>query len=90
MISGFLAPFADPARAQAVQAMVASMDPAVTVSIRADLARLQAPTLIVWGTDDEFFGVDWAHWLAETIPAPPSCGWWRGPGCSTRWSARPS
>jgi pimeloyl-ACP methyl ester carboxylesterase len=68
VISGFLAPFADPARAQAVQAMVASMDPAVTVAIRSDLARLQAPTLIVWGTADEFFGVDWAHWLAETIP----------------------
>ena len=70
VISGFLAPFADPARARAVQAMVASMDPAVTVAIRADLARLHAPTLIVWGTADEFFGVDWAHWLAETIPGP--------------------
>ncbi|MGH3399625.1 MAG: alpha/beta fold hydrolase [Streptosporangiaceae bacterium] len=68
VISGFLAPFADPVRARAVEAMVASLDAAVTVAIRADLARLQAPTLIVWGTDDEFFGVDWARWLAGTIP----------------------
>src|SRR3984893_3082138 len=33
----------------------------------------QAPTLIVWGTDDVYFPVKWAHWLAETIPGakPP-------------------
>ncbi|HEX3488410.1 MAG TPA: alpha/beta hydrolase [Streptosporangiaceae bacterium] len=68
VISGFLAPFADPARAQAVEAMVASMDPAVLVPIRAGLARLQAPTLLVWGTADQFFGVSWARWLADTIP----------------------
>lgn len=68
VISGFLAPFADPGRARAVEAMVASLDSAVTVAIRADLARLHAPTLIVWGTADEFFGVEWARWLADTIP----------------------
>jgi pimeloyl-ACP methyl ester carboxylesterase len=68
VITGFLAPFADPARAEAVQAMVAAMDPAVLVGIRADLARLQAPTLLVWGTADEFFDLSWARWLARTIP----------------------
>lgn len=68
VISGFLGPFADPARARAVEAMVASMDSAVLVPIRAGLAQLQAPTLIVWGTADPFFGVSWARWLADTIP----------------------
>ena len=29
---------------------------------------MQAPTLIVWGTDDVYFDVQWSHWLAETIP----------------------
>jgi len=38
------------------------------VPIRAGLAQLQAPTLIVWGTADQFFGVSWARWLADTIP----------------------
>jgi pimeloyl-ACP methyl ester carboxylesterase len=32
------------------------------------LRRLKAPTLIVWGTDDVYFPVKWAHWLAEAIP----------------------
>ena len=29
---------------------------------------LNAPTLIVWGTDDIYFDVKWSHWLADTIP----------------------
>lgn len=32
------------------------------------LGRITAPTLIVWGTDDVFFDVDWAHWLRGRIP----------------------
>jgi pimeloyl-ACP methyl ester carboxylesterase len=32
------------------------------------LARLQVPTLIVWGTGDLFFGRKWAYWLRDTIP----------------------
>jgi pimeloyl-ACP methyl ester carboxylesterase len=32
------------------------------------LARLQVPTLIVWGTGDIFFRRKWAYWLRDTIP----------------------
>ena len=32
------------------------------------LARLQVPTLIVWGTGDRFFHRKWAYWLRDTIP----------------------
>jgi pimeloyl-ACP methyl ester carboxylesterase len=32
------------------------------------LARLQVPTLIVWGTGDKFFRPKWAYWLRDTIP----------------------
>jgi pimeloyl-ACP methyl ester carboxylesterase/ketosteroid isomerase-like protein len=68
-IRGFFASFdASPARAEAIQDYVAGMDNGVTVAIRDDLARLLAPTLIVWGTADEFFDVTWARWLAQTIP----------------------
>jgi pimeloyl-ACP methyl ester carboxylesterase len=38
------------------------------VAIRDGLARLQARTLIVWGTGDGFFDLTWARWLADTIP----------------------
>jgi pimeloyl-ACP methyl ester carboxylesterase len=72
-VSSFLAPFGDPARAEALQAYVARMDSAVTVAVRDDLARFDRPTLIVWGTADEFFDVRWAHWLADTIPGTVRC-----------------
>jgi pimeloyl-ACP methyl ester carboxylesterase len=39
-----------------------------TLAVEAQLRKLQAPTLIVWGTDDVYFDVQWSHWLAETIP----------------------
>ena len=29
------------------------------------LARLDVPTLIVWGTGDEFFELSWAYWLRD-------------------------
>ena len=32
------------------------------------LARLQVPTLIVWGTGDRAFRTKWAYWLRDTIP----------------------
>jgi pimeloyl-ACP methyl ester carboxylesterase len=68
-VDGFFGPFRDSrANAEALQAYVASMDSGVTVAIRDELARFASPTLIVWGTDDVFFDVAWARWLAATIP----------------------
>lgn len=73
-IAGFFAPFAaSTGCAQAVQGFVAAMDNSVTVAIADALARFRAPTLIVWGTGDEFFDVAWARWLAETIPGTVRC-----------------
>jgi pimeloyl-ACP methyl ester carboxylesterase len=73
-VGGFFAPFAASApRAEAVQSYVAAMDNRVTVAVRDDLARFRSPTLIVWGTADEFFDVAWARWLAETIPGTVGC-----------------
>ncbi len=72
-VASFFAPFADQPTAEALQAYVAGMDSAVTVAVRDDLARFDRPTLIVWGTADDFFDVAWAHWLAETIPGTVRC-----------------
>jgi pimeloyl-ACP methyl ester carboxylesterase len=38
------------------------------LAIEPALARLQVPTLIVWGTGDKFFPRKWAYWLRDTIP----------------------
>ena len=47
---------------------IAAFDNRQTVAIEPLLRKLEAPTLIVWGTGDEFFSVDWACWLRDTIP----------------------
>jgi len=72
-LSSFFTPFAARSGAEALQAYVAAMDCSATVGIRADLTRFEAPTLVVWGTGDDFFDVRWAHWLAETIPGTVRC-----------------
>jgi pimeloyl-ACP methyl ester carboxylesterase len=38
------------------------------VSIEPKLRQVKAPALIMWGTDDVFFDVKWAHWLKKTLP----------------------
>lgn len=38
------------------------------VAVEPQLKALEVPTLIVWGTGDEFFGLEWARWLHDTIP----------------------
>jgi pimeloyl-ACP methyl ester carboxylesterase len=60
-------------RTRDLQRFVAAFDHKHTVVIEPRLRQLQAPTLIVWGTDDVYFPVKWAHWLAEVIPGakPP-------------------
>jgi pimeloyl-ACP methyl ester carboxylesterase len=60
-------------RTHDVQRFVAAFDHHHTVAIEPRLRQLRAPTLIVWGTDDIYFPVKWAHWLAEAIPGakPP-------------------
>jgi pimeloyl-ACP methyl ester carboxylesterase len=51
-----------------LQRFVAAFDHKHTLAIEPQLRTLKAPTLIVWGTDDIYFPVKWAYWLAETIP----------------------
>jgi pimeloyl-ACP methyl ester carboxylesterase len=60
-------------RTRDLQRFVAAFDHKHTVVIEPRLRQLRAPTLIVWGTDDVYFPVKWAYWLAEAIPGakPP-------------------
>src|SRR5467141_924790 len=60
-------------RTHDLQRFVVAFDNKHTRVIEPQLRELRAPTLIVWGTNDAYFPVKWAHWLAETIPGakPP-------------------
>jgi pimeloyl-ACP methyl ester carboxylesterase len=55
-------------RTRDLQRFLAAFDNAHTRAVEARLKTLTAPTLIVWGTDDVYFDVEWSRWLAETIP----------------------
>jgi len=55
-------------RARHFERMLAAIDPAEMSGVGDALRRLDTPTLLVWGTGDEGFGVKWAYQLQETIP----------------------
>ncbi len=55
-------------RTRDLQRFLAAFDNSHTVAIQDKLKSLQAPTLIVWGTDDVYFDLKWSHWLADNIP----------------------
>jgi pimeloyl-ACP methyl ester carboxylesterase len=55
-------------RTRDLERFVNAFDNKHTVAIEPKLRTLEAPTLIVWGTDDVFFDVKWSHWLSKTIP----------------------
>ena len=54
--------------ARKIERFVADQDCCHTVAVEPLLRRLEAPTLIVWGTADIFFPLKWAYWLFDTIP----------------------
>jgi pimeloyl-ACP methyl ester carboxylesterase len=60
-------------RTKDLERFVLAFDHKHTLAIEPQLRKLRAPTLIVWGTDDVYFPVKWARWLADAIPGakPP-------------------
>lgn len=55
-------------RTHDLQRFLAAFDNRHTLAIEDRLKKLNAPTLIVWGTDDVYFDVKWSRWLADIIP----------------------
>ena len=60
--------FGTPELARQNQRIMTSLRARDLLAIEPALARLQVPTLIVWGTGDIFFRRKWAYWLRDTIP----------------------
>ncbi len=57
-----------PESARQFQRLMTSMHARDLLAVEPALARLQVPTLIVWGTGDTAFRRKWAYWLRDTIP----------------------
>src|SRR5579864_2563340 len=61
--------FATPEATKALERWLVSFeDASQTREIEPLLRKLTAPTLIVWGTGDNFFPLKWAYWLKGLIP----------------------
>jgi pimeloyl-ACP methyl ester carboxylesterase len=60
--------YATPESTRNLERFLVAQDCRHTVVVEPLLRQLQAPTLVVWGTDDIFFPVKWAYWLRDTIP----------------------
>jgi pimeloyl-ACP methyl ester carboxylesterase len=54
--------------ARKYQRLLASLRARDLLAVEPALARLEVPTLIVWGTGDNNFRRKWAYWLRDTIP----------------------
>ncbi len=57
-----------PESARQFQRLMTSLHARDLLAVEPALARLQVPTLIVWGTGDRAFRLKWAYWLRDTIP----------------------
>lgn len=67
-VRDFLEPvLGTPERALAFERLVAGLEPSDVLASEPALAGLDVPTLVVWGTGDEFFEVSWAYWLRDHI-----------------------
>ncbi len=67
-IETYLRPLLEATRLKDFERFLAAFDNKHTLAIEGGLKRFTAPTLIVWGTDDVYFPVEWARWLAAAIP----------------------
>jgi pimeloyl-ACP methyl ester carboxylesterase len=66
-IREYLAPFKDVALGRALEKQMLALHAADLMAIEPQLRALEVPTVIAWGTDDRFFPIERAHWLADTI-----------------------
>jgi pimeloyl-ACP methyl ester carboxylesterase len=69
VVDAFLRPaLGTPDAAQRFEHLIAGLEPSALLAAESALRELTVPTLVVWGTADEFFELRWAHWLRDTIP----------------------
>ncbi len=68
MVRAYIEPLAGTVEsAKQFERMLSLLEPTDLLAAEPALAQLQVPTLIVWGTGDEFFDVKWAYWLQGAI-----------------------
>jgi pimeloyl-ACP methyl ester carboxylesterase len=54
--------------ARKLEQFMGSLDASQLVALEPQLRELEVPTLCAWGTGDDIFPLELAHWLRDTIP----------------------
>lgn len=54
--------------ARNLERFIAGLEASQLVAIEPGLRELEVPTICVWGTGDDIFPIELAHWLRDTIP----------------------
>ena len=68
VVRAFLGRFADPEAARELERRIGSVAEVGLMAIEEELKAFDVPTLVVWGTGDHFFDVEWAYWLRDNVP----------------------
>lgn len=68
-VEAYIKPYqASVSKVRDMERFILAFDNTQTVKVEDRLKKLTVATLIVWGTGDPFFGVEWSKWLEKTIP----------------------
>ena len=68
-IAAYAAPLvASRERVEQVRAYVAATTKKDLIAIEGKLRALAAPVLVLWGTADPYFPIEWAYWLRDHLP----------------------
>jgi pimeloyl-ACP methyl ester carboxylesterase len=54
--------------AREIERFLLALDVQDLIALEPGLRKLDVPTLVVWGTGDEFFPLELGYWLRDTIP----------------------
>lgn len=68
-LEDYVSPWQQETRVRSWMAMAAAADPAFTLDLVPDLVRLSVPTRLVWGRDDAFQKVEYAHRYVSEVPS---------------------
>ena len=58
--------------------MLTSLKAADLIALEPELRKLDVPTKLIWGTEDVFFEIEWAHWLKDRLPHARDITWLPG------------
>jgi len=68
MVGAFLGRYADPKAGKEIERRIVGVGESDLSALTPLLRELSIPTLVVWGTDDNFFALEWAYWLRDNVP----------------------